>query len=97
MTKRAKYMCKFNEKRSKDFVFIQPSKLGVNSAHCSLCKGDFSIGAGAKNDIDRHCQSKKHQQHERAIKGNSLGDFFQVGNKEMKQVSNSFKHMPCVY
>ena len=66
-SKRAKYFCKYNPDWEKSFTFISKVKDNANAVHCSLCKKDFSIGAGGVNDIKRHKDSDKHKKMEKVI------------------------------
>lgn len=84
---KAKYLCKFNEKWTKDFQFIQKSEISDHYVFCTFCKTDFSIGAGGKNDISRHGKGKKHQEIDKALKNaHKISEFVPVGEKEIDKV-----------
>ena len=60
------------------------------NVYCTLCKTDFSIGAGGVNDIKRHAESKKHSQHEKAVKGSNLMTrYVSTGQEQIDKVSDT--------
>lgn len=66
-SKRAKYSCKYKAEWAREFTFIQPVAADNTSVCCSWCKSNFSVSAGGKNDISRHCQSAKHKSHKKML------------------------------
>ena len=52
---------KFKESYSKDFDFVLKSKNGDSFAFCRVCRRDFNISHGGKNDITKHETTQKHQ------------------------------------
>lgn len=86
--KKPKYACKFNKAWLKEYQFIQPVSTDNTSAHCTWCKSSFSVGAGGKNDITRHCESVKHKTYAKSIKKtSSLTSFFSAGDRQQDEVS----------
>ena len=60
-SKKSRYSSKFRKDWQKEFSWAQPSKRGQYFCHCSVCKSDFCIDHGGKNDLTRHHNSSKHQ------------------------------------
>jgi hypothetical protein len=84
---KAKYLCKFQEQWIKDFDFINKSVKSDNHAFCTYCRVDFSVGAGGRNDINRHTEAKKHKDHVKALaKVTKMNQFIAIGNDQVDQV-----------
>jgi len=43
MSKKPKYLCKFQKEWRTEFDFVQPSRLGVNHVYCTFCNIDFTV------------------------------------------------------
>ena len=43
MSKKRKYLCKFQKEWRTEFDFVQPSRLGGNHVYCSFCNTDFRV------------------------------------------------------
>lgn len=79
----------FRTNGPKTYKFIAKNSLDNTSAYCTYCKCSFSVAAGGKNDISRHCNGKKHVDIARAVASSSkLHDHFPVGNEEIDKVSS---------
>lgn len=59
-TNRKKYMIAYNPKWEADFPWLRPAAHS-GSAHCILCKGDFSIEYRGLHDVIRHIDRMKHR------------------------------------
>jgi len=79
MSKKPKYLCKFQKEWSAEFDFVQASRLGVNNVYCSFCNTDFrvatvtvfsaALAAGGKHyyDVTRHKMGKTHLPHKKIV------------------------------
>lgn len=62
--KAMKYSCTWKPDYSKDFPHFTASKKSPNHAYCVLCKQDFSIRHGGRNDLQKHKKTLSHSQAE---------------------------------
>ena len=75
--KSKKYFCKGKPEYTKDYVHFTASKRGASHAYCVLCKQDFSISHGGRNDLDKHKNTLSHCQAEKSTSdASSFKDFF---------------------
>ena len=75
--KSKKYFCKWKPEYTKDYVHFTASKRGASHAYCVLCKQDFSISHGGRNDLDKHKNTLSHCQAEKSTSdASSFKDFF---------------------
>ena len=54
----------FRKEYSIEFPCITSSRKGTQHAFCRICRSDFSVAAGGKNDINRHLEKQKHKNNE---------------------------------
>ena len=83
------------ESGKQNLYSFYPASQVKNSAYCTLCKTDFSIGVRGRNGTTRHsaATSAKHNQHKQAIAhGHSIGDFFTAGNRNLLSIKMFFMH-----
>jgi hypothetical protein len=62
LSKRKKYVCKYQHFWEKEFTWLKKSDTGVGEdmAHCKLCNTNFSVAAGALYDVKRHAKRSTH-------------------------------------
>ena len=66
MSKKRK--CIFNDDLQKEFKYMKLDKLCKNRTKvvCQQCNAHFSVSHGGRNDINKHLQSQKHKEAEKA-------------------------------
>ena len=70
----------FKKSYSNDWPCIGRSRLGPNHAYCTLCRADFSIKHGGRNDCLRHTESAKHKSFVSLKQNRSVAAFFSKGS-----------------
>ena len=50
----------------KSYTFIKPVPANKFRALCTLCRKEFSISHGGKNDIEKHQKCNEHQKRQRS-------------------------------
>uniref|UniRef100_A0A2L2YMZ8 Uncharacterized protein n=1 Tax=Parasteatoda tepidariorum TaxID=114398 RepID=A0A2L2YMZ8_PARTP len=51
---------KFNEELSREFPFIESTKIDY-MVRCDKCNAEFLVSHGGKNDITKHLATKRHK------------------------------------
>lgn len=65
LTKKRAYQ-RFNTQYKADFSFVDSSRQGESYAFCKVCRCDFKISHGGRNDIVVHEKSVKHKRNNTA-------------------------------
>ena len=58
--KKKKYIQRFKAEYSDAWPAVKPSSRGDIFAYCTVCHIDFSVQHGGRDDIRKHCTTKKH-------------------------------------
>ena len=59
--KKKTYYQNFRQEYRTMYPALRSSAEGPQLAQCTVCKSDFSIAHGAKNDCKKHCDTQSHQ------------------------------------
>ncbi|WP_419608145.1 hypothetical protein, partial [Thiolapillus sp.] len=58
--KKKTYYQNFRQEYRTMYPALRSSAKGPQFAHCTVCKSDFSIAHGGKNDCKKHCDTQSH-------------------------------------
>lgn len=90
MSKKPYYYQSFKESYSTDFSFIKKSSKGESYSYCIICKVDFSISHGGRNDITAHASRDKHKSNYSAMENSrKLDSFFCAKDGKENAVINA--------
>lgn len=62
------YRQRFKLEYRQEFPTLSTSSRGPDFAHCTVCKSDFSVAHGGRNDCIKHVQRQAHQKAEECMK-----------------------------
>lgn len=84
------YFQTFKESYTNDFPSIQKSSKGVKFAFCYICRNDFSISHGGRNDVFRHVNGPKHKENVKCAESTSkLTTFFKKSDNIQADVTRA--------
>lgn len=58
--KKPKVVQKYKQDYNSEWPVLKASSTSISSAFCTLCRVDFSVAHGGRNDCQRHINTKKH-------------------------------------
>ncbi|XDV11958.1 hypothetical protein PO909_000735 [Leuciscus waleckii] len=67
-------LCRYLSKWETTFHYLTSSHEGPHYAYCKMCRCNFSVGHGGKNDVSQHDKSLKHKR-----ANHTLGQYLPYG------------------